>query len=84
MAEFDLFGDPIIFRGRGRPKHVPTRQSTCLAHQLAQAGRPHIEIARALGLSDKRLKRYYAAVIGPGRPGRRPRAHFASSGPGEP
>lgn len=63
--DFDLFGDPIpdTFRGRGRPPHVPTIESRQKCVLLAAVGRSPNEIAAALSITAKTLRKHYSREL---------------------
>lgn len=67
MAEwdFDLFGDPVPdnHRGRGRPPHVPTFESRQKCVLLAAVGRSPDEIAAALSITAKTLRKHYSREL---------------------
>ena len=60
-GDFDLLGDPIPegFGKRGRPPHVPDDKKRIKVKLLLAVGRTDAEIARALGITDKTLSKYY-------------------------
>lgn len=67
MAEwdFDLFGDPLPddHRGRGRPPHVPTVETRQKCVLLAAIGRSPDEIAAALSITAKTLRKHYSREL---------------------
>lgn len=67
MAEwdFDLFGDVVdhSHKGRGRPAHVPTNESRQKCVLLAAVGRSPDEIAAALSITAKTLRKHYSREL---------------------
>ena len=63
--DFDLFGDPIPqgHVGRGRPPHVPTLESRQKCVVLAAVGRSPDEIAAALSITAKTLRKHYSREL---------------------
>lgn len=63
--DFDLFGDPYepSSRGRGRPAHVPTNESRQKCVLLAAVGRSPDEIAAALSITAKTLRKHYSREL---------------------
>ncbi len=63
--DFDLFGDPIPagHSGRGRPPHVPTVESRQKCVLLAAIGRNPDEIAAALSITAKTLRKHYSREL---------------------
>ncbi|MBO9510928.1 helix-turn-helix domain-containing protein [Erythrobacter sp. A6_0] len=52
----DLFGEPVTAsRGPGRPRYVPTDRDRATVALLHAAGRTHLEIAAAIGISHPTL-----------------------------
>ena len=65
MADCDLFGRvPVVEkRPRGRPPHKKTLESQRLVDWLRAVGWSQPQIAAALGISDKTLRRHYFATV---------------------
>lgn len=67
MAEwdFDLLGDlvPVEHRGRGRPPHVPSIETRQKCVLLAAIGRSPDEIAAALSITAKTLRKHYSREL---------------------
>lgn len=63
--DFDLFGDPLPdgHRGRGRPPHVPTLESRQKCVLLAAVGKSPDEIAAALSITAKTLRKHYSREL---------------------
>lgn len=63
--DFDLLGDPIPdgHRGRGRPPHVPTIENRQKCVLLAAIGRTPDEIAAALSITAKTLRKHYSREL---------------------
>ncbi|MBY8826110.1 hypothetical protein [Sphingomonas colocasiae] len=59
--DFDLLGDPIPegLGRRGRPPHIATDQNRSKVMLLLAQGWPNWRIARAMGITDKTLAKYY-------------------------
>lgn len=63
--DFDLFGDviPDGHRGRGRPPHEPTVESRQKCVLLAAVGKTPDEIAAALSITAKTLRKHYSREL---------------------
>jgi predicted transcriptional regulator len=63
--DFDLFGDPLPddHRGRGRPPHVPTLESRQKCVLLAAVGKTPDQIAAALSITAKTLRKHYSREL---------------------
>lgn len=63
--DFDLFGDaiPPEHTGRGRPPHVPTLESRQKCVLLAAVGKSPDEIASALSITAKTLRKHYSREL---------------------
>ncbi|NYT43117.1 hypothetical protein HZY97_20245 [Sphingomonas sp. R-74633] len=63
--DFDLLGDPMPDgqRGRGRPPHVPTLESRQKCVLLAAVGKSPDEIAAALSITAKTLRKHYSREL---------------------
>jgi DNA-binding NarL/FixJ family response regulator len=64
-VDFDLFRDAVSTgRGRrGRPPHVPTPKNVGDVKELRRMGLTQGSIAKALGVSEKTLRRHYSGLI---------------------
>jgi hypothetical protein len=63
VTPVDLFGAPIgRKRGRGRPRHTPTRRTNAIVWNLQQLGATQEDIARAVGVTVPTLRRHYEIV----------------------
>lgn len=54
---------PVGQRGRGRPPHVPTFESRQKCVLLAAVGRSPSEIAAALSITEKTLRKHYSREL---------------------
>jgi predicted transcriptional regulator len=63
--DFDLLGDliPLEHRGRGRPPHVPSIESRQKCVLLAAVGKSPDEIAAALSITAKTLRKHYSREL---------------------
>lgn len=67
-SNLDLFGDPVApphpRRGRGRPRHAPTKGTRRIATMMHRAGAPQWRIAERLGITEPTLRLHYPQVRG--------------------
>lgn len=63
--DFDLLGDviPAEHRGRGRPPHVPSIETRQKCVLLAAVGKSPDEIALALSITAKTLRKHYSREL---------------------
>jgi predicted transcriptional regulator len=65
-TNFDLLGDPIPegWGKRGRPPHTPDDKKRLKVKLLRAIGRTNDEIAAALGITEKTLRKHYFRELG--------------------
>jgi hypothetical protein len=66
MAKRNSAAQPVVKRSRGKPAHVPTDVDRETVRVMVAGGFSHDDIARARGISDVTLRKYYREELDAG------------------